>query len=169
MSAVAITMGGVNPTVEPPSKIVNDGMGIVRAQAGVELAHGFGFAIAVGVANQPNVGGRRSNDAIFIKDKAGDQFEPFVEDLFLIGTPIAVCINENRNAVGGGTLLRVGSSNERSGIFPGLDGRAFAPAGIFRCFGNPETALGVPIDTDWLADERFGRDQANVEVRVNLE
>ena len=83
----------INPSVEAPAQIVDDGVRVVCSQAGVKLAHCFGFAVAVCVADQPDIRSGRGDHAILVEHEARDQFEAFIKNLFLVGAAIAVAID----------------------------------------------------------------------------
>ena len=59
----AVSVRGVDPAVEPPAKIVDDGVRVGRAEAGIELRALVGDLVAVRVLEIPDVRRRRRDDA----------------------------------------------------------------------------------------------------------
>ena len=77
-------MRGVNPAVPAPARIVDDRVRVADAEAGVELLDLVRLAVAVRVAQPENVRRLRDDHAVLVEDEAGDELEPFVENLLLV-------------------------------------------------------------------------------------
>ena len=64
--AAAVAVRGVDPTIVAPAEIVNDGVGVVDAEAGVELGAFVGDAVVIGVFEIPDVGRGGGDDAVAV-------------------------------------------------------------------------------------------------------
>ena len=62
--ADAVAVRGVDPAVETPAQVVDDGVRVEGAEARVELRALVGDLVAVGVLEIPDVGRRRRDDAV---------------------------------------------------------------------------------------------------------
>ena len=76
----AVAVRGVDPAVPAPARIVDDGVRVAGAEAGVELLDFVALAVPVGVAQPEDVRRLRDDHAVLVKDEAGDEFEALVED-----------------------------------------------------------------------------------------
>src|SRR4051812_36329364 len=92
--------------------------------------------------------------------------------MFFIHTAIAVSVFEPGNSIFGAAF--VGWFAKILFVFgPGGDGDWFvvfvdlASAGIFGSFSDPQAAFFIEIERDGFFDQRFGCDEADVEVGMS--
>ena len=165
--ADAVAMRRVDPAVETPAQVVDDGVRVVDAEPGVQLGALVSHLVAVRVFEEPDVGRRRRDYAVLVEDEPGDELELVGKDVALVHHAVFIGIREDRDRV-----LRLAGclrTHERPGILPEL-GVLRAPAvGILRRFRDPEAAALVPVDVHRLGDQRLGRYQRQVEVRMHLD
>jgi len=64
--AARVAVCGVDPTIVAPAEIINDGVGVVDAEAGVELGAFVGDAVVIGVFEIPDVGRGGGDDAVAV-------------------------------------------------------------------------------------------------------
>ena len=166
--AARVTVRGVDPAVAARAQIVNDGVSVVDAEAGVEFGALVADAVAVGVFEVPNIGRGGGDHAVAVKDEAGDELE-FVGEGFLgVHDPVAVGVRENRDGIFGVALGDEGF--ERTGILPTRGGiRHAAAVGIFGRLADPKAAAFIPVDVHDFVDERLGGDEGDFEIGVNLD
>ncbi len=84
VSAPAVSVGGVDPTVNAPAGVVDDGVCVADTEPGVKDLAAIGFAVAVGVAEEENIGSGGDNHSVVVEDKTGDEFDAVGEDVFSV-------------------------------------------------------------------------------------
>ena len=112
--ADAVAVRRVNPAVEPPAQVVDDGVRVGGAEAGVELRALVGDLVAVGVFEIPDVGRGRRDDAVPVEHEAGDELELVGEDVLAIHHAVAVGVRQDRDGVFRIAVLRAGCSDPLS-------------------------------------------------------
>ena len=160
-------MGGVDPAVVTPAKIVDDRVGIANSETSIELGAFIGHPVAGGVFEKPDVGGCRGNGAIAIEDKTGDEFEVLSEDLFGVHNTVTISVAEDGNAVFGAAFRLAGF--EGTGVLPDGGLGDAAAVGILRSFADPEAAFFVPSHVHDFFDQRFRGDEFDLEFGMNFE
>src|ERR1051326_1014979 len=120
------------------ARFVADGIGgmmrIGRGHAHQYALHPIAFAVAVGVANEPEIGRLHQEDAVFVKLETGRRIEVINEMRAFVGLASAFGVLEQDQAVADFAV-----------------GRAFR---VVVPNGDPETAFGVPRHLD-----RFDRSE----------
>ena len=79
-AAARVALGGVDPAVEPPAEVARDRVGVAEAEAAEEDLALVGCAVAVGVAEEEDLGRLHDDEAVLVEDEAGDEVELVVED-----------------------------------------------------------------------------------------
>ena len=118
------------------ARFIDEGVGGVVGVGGVETHEDaftrISFAITVGIANEPKIGGLHDEDAVLEKLESGGAIQAVEERGAFVGFAVAVGILEDNELVldggGGGELGR-----------PGPD-------------GDPEAALGVPGELEGFGE-----------------
>lgn len=166
-------MGAVDPAVPTPARVIDHRVGVVGAQAGIELFNLIALAVPIGVAQPKDIGRLGDNDPVLVKNQTGNQIESFVKHCFLIHHPVAIAVRQPRNLVLGFALLCARGRIKSAVVFPFFAAvirshPAFA-VGIFRGLRDPQCPVWRPVEIHGLADEGFGGDQGEREVRVHFE
>ena len=168
-----VAVGGVDPAVPTHAGIVDNRMGVASAEIGVEFLDLVGLAVSIGVPQPENVRGLGDNDAVLVKHEAGDEVESLMEHVFFVHHAIGIGVGEDADFVHPGAVLDAGLGLQSAVILPLLAAivRAHAATaiGVFRSFSHPETAAGVPVKIHRFCDQRLGRDQRHVEVRMHFQ
>ena len=92
-------MRGINPAIEAPAHVVDDGVRVAIAEVGVELGAFVGFVIAVRVLEEPHIGRCADDDAVFIKHAAGGELDLIGKDGFFVHDAVAVRVGEDGDAI----------------------------------------------------------------------
>ena len=118
------------------ARFIDEGVGGVVGVGGVETHEDaftrISFAVTVGVADEPEIGGLHDEDAVFEKLETGGAIQAVEEGGAFVGFAVAVGVLEDNELVldgGGGGELGV----------PGPD-------------GDPEAALGVPGELEGFGE-----------------
>ena len=165
--AAAVAVGGVDPAVEAPAQIVDHGVRVANTEARVELRALVGDVVAVGVLEEPDIGGGGGDHAAFVEDETRDELEPVGEDVSLVHDAVAVGVGEDRDAV-----LRLAlhlERIERTAFLPHVGVGLAAAVGIFGRLADPEAAPLVPVEVHDLVDQRLGGDEGEFELGVELD
>jgi hypothetical protein len=96
--AVVTAGGDVDPIVEAPAQTVGAELLVALGEAGVEDFFLVGFAVAVGVAEEKNVGGGGDDDAIAPGDEAVGEIQAFGKEGAVVVGAVGVSIFEDADA-----------------------------------------------------------------------
>ena len=166
-------MGGVDPAVPAPPRVVDDCVGVAGTEIAVEFFDLVGFAVVVGVAEPEDVRGLGDDDPVFVEDETGDEIEPFEEDGLLVHDPVAVGVGETGDFIETGAALFAWGGVDAAVVLPFLAAVVRAHAAstvrVFRGFGDPERTVRGPIEVHGLRDERLGGDEFEVEIGMDFE
>ena len=173
VAAAAVAVRGVDPPVPAPAWVVDDRMRVARAEAGVELLDFARAPVRAGLVDEENVRRLRDDDAVLVKDEAGDEFEPLVKHLLRVHHTVAFARSEDADFVLRLALLRAGRRINAPVIFPLVPtviGPHPAPAiRILRRLRDPQPPRGIPVEIHRLRDQRFRRDDLHREVGMHFE
>ena len=160
-------MRGVDPAVETPAKVVDDGVRVERTKARVQPGSLVGNLVAVGVLEIPDIRRRRRDDAGLVEDKTGHELELVGEHVLPIHQAIAIRVRQNRDGVLGIACLT--GRPERPRIPPWRHVQHAPAVRILRGLRDPQPALLVPVDVHRLGDERLGGHERQIELRMNFD
>ncbi len=160
-------MRRVDPAVEAPAEVVDDGMRVADTEPGVELHAAVGHAVTVGVLEEPDVGRGRGDDAVAVEHEAGDELELVGEHLLAVHHAVTVGVGENGDAILG-LALGAGAA-QVTAVLPRLGVGHAAAVGILGGFGDPQAAALVPVHVHDLVHQRLGGDEGQVELGVDLD
>ena len=142
--AVVTAGGDVDPVVEAPAQAVGAELLVALGEAGVEDFFLVGFAVAVGVTEEEDVGGGGDDDAVAPGDEAVGKVQAFGKEGAVVVGAVGVAVFEDSDAAAAGAGV---AEAER----------------VVGHFDDPEAALGVPVEGDGVEDEGFGSDDLGFE------
>ena len=141
-------MGGVDPAIESPTEVIDDGMGVAGAEAGIEFGAFVGGVVAIGVFEEPDIRRGGNDDSVFVKYEAGSEFEFVGEDMLFVHQAVAIGVRKDADAVEG--VAVVVSGFDGAAVLPDI-GVGFAEAvGILGGFDNPHASFLVPVEVHRL-------------------
>ena len=144
LAGVEDAVPAVEPAVGPPGQRVGQLVGVGAAEAGRDDLAGVGLAVAVGVAEEEDVGRVGDPDAAVADGDARGDVEALGEDREPVGLAVAVGVLEDLDAVAA-----------RSG----------GAAGIFEALGDPDPPALVEGHGDRVDDVGLGGDDLDAESR----
>src|SRR5262245_37686559 len=140
--AVTVTVGDVDPVVEPPHETIDPVLLVPLDEAGVKDFAAVGLAVAISVFGIENVGGGRDENSLSPgKDASGEA--DFEKNRGFVVVAVAVDVFEKANLSGWFTRSR----SQR--VVPHLD--------------DPQFSVGPEGERNWVENERFGGHQLDFE------
>ena len=157
----------VEPAVGPPGQRVRHRVGVFHAEARQEhLGIAVGPIVAVAVGIEEQVGDLDDEHAAIAECQAAGQIEPGHEIVGAVGPAVAVGVLQDRDAIRPlrPARRRIGNAVvDRPRVAIDGDPLQLGGVGILHVLNDPEPAPVVKLDGHRLADQRLGRDQADLQ------
>ena len=162
-----IAVRGINPAIEAPAHVVDDGVRVAVAEVGVELGALVGFVVAVRVFEEPYIGRGADDDAVFVKHAAGGQLDLVGKDGFFVHDTVAVRVGEDGDAIERFAVVVAGLVG--TAVLPRVHIRLAEAIRILRRLDDPQATFFIPVDVHGLVDQRLGGDEAQIELGMHFE
>lgn len=162
-----VPVRGVDPAVEAPAHVVDDGVRVAIAEVGVELGAFVGLVVAVRVLKEPHIRRGADDDAVFVKHAARGELDLVGKDGLFVHDAVAIRVGEDGDAIERFAVVVAGLVG--AAVLPRVHIRLAEAVRILRRLDDPQAAFFIPVDVHGLVDERLGGDEAQIELGMHFE